>query len=106
MKEIIQDILYMIEKISEYQKKNIDIIANEKIILDLINKLQRYTDKCFMNVNNQKNEIFNIWIEMLTDCMNGIENRDNILLIDTLKYGIKPFINNIKEELYSGKESI
>lgn len=99
MKEVINEILDIIEQMCEEYKKNFNVILNKELILNLNNKLQQYTNECLVKNNNQKDKCLMIWIEMLTDCLNAIENIDNILLIDTLKYGIKPFINNIKEEL-------
>lgn len=94
MKEIIQEILYIIEQICEYYKKTHDIILNKELILNLNSKLQQYTNEYLVNIDKTGMEGQNIWIEMLTDCMNAIENKDNVLLVDTLKYGIKPFISN------------
>lgn len=99
MEEVINEILDIIEQMCEEHKKNFNVILNKELILNLNNKLQQYTNECLVKTNNQKDIYLMIWIEMLTDCLNAIENIDNILLIDTLKYGIKPFINNVKEEL-------
>lgn len=99
MEQVINEILDIIEQICEEHKKKFNVILNKELILNLNNKLQQYTNECLIKINNQKDGFSMIWIEMLTDCLKAIENIDNILLIDTLKYGIKPFINDVKEEL-------
>lgn len=99
-------ILNIIEEICEYQKKKYDIISNRSLILKLTDSLQQYSNKYLASISRQDGKDKTAWIEMLTDCMNAIENKDNILLIDTLKYGIKPFINDMKEEVYNGSDYI
>lgn len=99
MEQVINEILDIIEKICEKHKKDFNIILNKELIVKLNGKLQQYTNEYLMKNNHQKDKSQVIWIELLMDCLKAIENIDNILLIDTLKYGIKPFINDIKEEL-------
>lgn len=99
MEQVINEILDIIEKICEEHKKDFNIILNKELIVKLNGKLQQYTNEYLMKNNHQKDKFQVIWIELLMDCLKAIENIDNILLIDTLKYGIKPFINDIKEEL-------
>lgn len=101
MKEIVQMILNIIEEICKYQKEKCDIISNRNLILKLTESLQQYSNRYLTSISVKNSKDKTVWIEMLTDCMNAIENRDNILLIDTLKYGIKPFINDMKEEVYN-----
>ena len=37
-------------------------------------------------------------IDILKDIMQAMENRDNILLEDTLEYGLKPFLELFLED--------
>lgn len=97
MEQIGNETLDIIEKICEYHQKDFNVILNKELILNLSDKLKQYTNIYLIENNTQNNKYQILWIEMLTDCMKAIENIDNILLIDTLKYGIKPFINKEKE---------
>lgn len=92
VEELYKKVFYTCTQFAVYQKK--DVQKNVEQLLPLLNE---YAD--FFLTENQyglKEEDYRLLqqllINILQDIMQGLENRDNVLLEDTIEYGLKEFL--------------
>lgn len=88
--------LKMFEEIYE----NVNRLDTNSLVINLKSKLyplQEITIKIAQKNATKKEK--EEWFEMLSFLMEGIEQKDKVLLIDCIKYAIIPYLTKLEQEI-------
>ena len=98
LEELYKKVFVACVQFAVYQKKQV-----QKDIEKILPDLKKFTNDFFVKNKygiQEEDYIFlqKFLLNILQDFMEGMENRDRVLLEDTLEYGLKPFLELFFDE--------
>lgn len=92
IEELYKKIFYSCVQFAVYKKK--DIIENVKQLLPLLNNFANefLHTNCFGLEEEDYQQLKQLLLDILNDIAQGMEQRDIVLLEDTIEFGLKEFV--------------
>ncbi len=83
----------MLKEICEraHQTKSKTLVQDLRQELNQLQEITKVIIKSNLEENDRKE-----WLEIMTNCLNGIQQSDKVLLLDCLEYALIPYLEKTK----------